>query len=101
MIDRCLYLKLLRQDYKGTFAGFNDGSSRKKSVVLAIALPLLITTVLVVVVVCLVLRRQKKKAEKMLVEKGELKHTKSKVDNITLAMICSSFQCHSLKCLVV
>ncbi|KAM3204034.1 G-type lectin S-receptor-like serine/threonine-protein kinase [Capsicum annuum] len=57
---------------------FNDGSSRKKSVVLAIALPLLITTVLVVVVVCLVLRRQKKKAEKMLVEKERLNHNNNK-----------------------
>ncbi|KAM3287027.1 G-type lectin S-receptor-like serine/threonine-protein kinase [Capsicum chacoense] len=57
---------------------FNNGSSRKKNVVLAIALPLLITMVLVVVVVCLVLRRQKKRAEKMLVEKERLDHNNNK-----------------------
>lgn len=58
----------------GTFAGSNDGSSRKKSNVLPIALPLLITAVLLVVGVCLILHRQKKKAETVLIEKGKLKH---------------------------
>lgn len=83
----------------GTFAGSNDGSSRKKSVILAIALPLVIATVLLVIGVCLILRRQKKRAETMLIEKGKLRHHKSEVDNVILAMICSSFQLCCLKCL--
>lgn len=58
-----------------------DGSSRKKSVILAIALPLSIATVLLVVGVCLILRRQKKRAETMLIEKGKLDDNNNKDKN--------------------
>ncbi|XP_015158719.1 G-type lectin S-receptor-like serine/threonine-protein kinase At4g27290 [Solanum tuberosum] len=58
-----------------------DGSNRKKSVILAIALPLSITMVLLVVGVCLILRRQKKRAETMLVEKRKLDDNNNKDKN--------------------
>ncbi|KAJ8534467.1 hypothetical protein K7X08_016195 [Anisodus acutangulus] len=60
----------------------NDGSSRKKSVILAIALPLLVTMVLLVVGVCLIFHRQKKRAETMLIEKGRLDDNINKDNNI-------------------
>ncbi|XP_019071693.1 G-type lectin S-receptor-like serine/threonine-protein kinase At4g27290 isoform X1 [Solanum lycopersicum] len=58
-----------------------DGSSRKKSIILAIALPLSIAAILLMVGVCLILRRQKKRAETMLIEKRKLDDSNNKDKN--------------------
>lgn len=55
----------------GTFAGSSDGSNRKITVILAVALPLFVAIVVLVVGICLILRRQKRREEIALIEKGK------------------------------
>ncbi|KAK4344537.1 hypothetical protein RND71_034713 [Anisodus tanguticus] len=74
-----IYIRIAASEIN--FAGSNDGSSRKKSVILAIALPL-VAMVLLVVGVCLIFHRQKKIAETMLIEKGRLDDNINKDNNI-------------------
>ncbi|XP_016471342.1 G-type lectin S-receptor-like serine/threonine-protein kinase At4g27290 isoform X1 [Nicotiana tabacum] len=60
----------------------NDGSNRKKTVILAIVLPSLVVMVLLAVGACLILRsRQKRREETVHIEKGRLGHTSKKSDS--------------------